>query len=260
MLDFAIRQQAAQLLEWYVMAGVDCFTQNVSINHLHEKIAPPNLATQKNVQPPMKAIVNNPLNDAVMQAQTLAAQAQNFEELQKVIADFSLCELKKTASNTVYGVGNASANILILGDVPSSHDDASGKAFSDDAGVLLAKMLTSISNKLETDCFATNLLPWRPPAGKMASSEEIALCLPLIKRHIELMRPKIIICFGARVANCLIGRNETLNNLRNQPIPFGDAKLFTTHHPNILLMQPALKRAAWQDLLQLKQHFIARLK
>ena len=253
MLDSTIRQQAAQLLEWYVMAGVDCFTQNASINHLQERVAPPNLATQKIIQPKIKSLPSNSPNDAVMQAQTLAAQAQNFEELQKIIANFELCELKKTASNTVYGVGNVSANILILGDVPSSHDDVSSRAFSDDAGVLLAKMLRSISIKLETDCFATNLLPWRPPAGKMASNDEIALCLPLIKRHIELMRPKIIICFGARVANCLIGRNETLNNLRNQPISFGDAMIHATQPPNILLMQPALKRAAWQDLLQIKQ-------
>jgi uracil-DNA glycosylase len=254
MLDFTIRQQAAQLLEWYVMAGVDFFNQNVSINHLHEKTAPPNLSSEKIIQPQIKAIPSNSPNDAVMQAQMLAAQAQNFEELQKIIANFELCALRKTASTTVYGVGNPKANILILGDVPSSHDDASGKAFSDDAGVLLRKMLASISIQLETDCFATNLLPWRPPANKMASSEEIALCLPLIKRHIELMQPKIIICFGARVANCLIGRNETLNNLRNQPNPFGNAMIYTIQSPSILLTQPAFKRATWQDLLKLKTH------
>ena len=129
------------------------------------------------------------------------------------------------------------------------------------SGQLLDRMLATIGLSRET-VYIANVLPWRPPGNRTPTPAEVAMCLPFILRHIELVAPEIIVCVGGVSAKELFGTTTGITRLRGQWRDFDSATLGSagSHkapalamlHPAYLLRQPAQKRLAWRDLLSLK--------
>ncbi len=294
-IDENIRQQAASMLNWYLVSGVDVMVSSKPINYFELKNNSPinntppsnNLGLNNNSslgehsgkqavvksdandyhsqvysdndyysQPksPSSAGSSQQLSSDIITAKTIAAKAKTIDELQQAIASFELCNLKKIAKHTLLGIGNRCAKILIVGDVPTAHDDNIGKLFSGEAGELLQKMLAAINLDLYNDCFATSLSPWITMAERMLPNNEVAMLKPFLERLVELMQPKIIISLGAIPASALLGKNININDLRVKPNLHHNLTIFTTYHPNILLKNPTLKRNTWQDLLAVKAY------
>ena len=110
-----------------------------------------------------------------------------------------------------------------------------------------------------TTAYITNILPWRPPGNRNPTTAEIAMCLPFIERHIELVRPEVLVFVGGTSAKTLLGRSDGINRLRGTWYDYASSGLaspisaIATFHPAYLLSSPGQKRAAWRDLLAIRE-------
>jgi uracil-DNA glycosylase family 4 len=151
----------------------------------------------------------------------------------------------------VFADGAPDARIMMVGEGPGGDEDRIGRPFVGRAGQLLDRMLAAIELD-RRQVYIANVVPWRPPGNRTPTLQETAICLPFIRRQIELVAPKILVCLGASSAQTLLGLKEGITRTRGQwfdyPLGEGTIKALPMLHPAYLLRQPAQKRAAWRDL------------
>jgi len=182
----------------------------------------------------------------------------NVDELELFIKKSNICNLKNHAKHTVIGDGDLQADIMLIGEAPGAEEDKIGKPFVGAAGQLLNKMLSAI-NLDRNKVYITNVVPWRPPKNRTPSDEEILQCLPFLQKHIELIKPKLIVLLGAIAAKSVLSTPQSISKLRGQWHEYKSLYLsepilcLATYHPAFLLRSPEFKKIAWQDLQQLKQ-------
>ena len=116
-----------------------------------------------------------------------------------------IASLKKNAKNIVFADGNPEAKIMLIGEGPGANEDKEGIPFVGRAGILLDKMLGSI-NLNRNNVYITNVVNYRPPENRKPTDEEIERYLPYLKKHIEIIKPKIIVLLGSTALNSLIGK------------------------------------------------------
>ena len=194
---------------------------------------------------PLKRNVNN------VTTSFSGTKLQKLKKLKKSIQLIENCELKKNATNLVFGDGNISAKIMIIGEGPGAQEDAEGKPFVGRAGKLLDKMLESIHLN-RTKVYISNVVNYRPPANRRPTEEEIVRYLPYLKNHIEIMNPKILILLGSTALNAIIGNVTVISKARGKWIQkeIGTVKpwIIASFHPAFLMRQPEQKKLAWIDL------------
>jgi uracil-DNA glycosylase len=182
-------------------------------------------------------------------------KAESLEKLKRSISNIKNCELKKNATNIVFADGNPKSKIMILGEAPGSNEDQEGLPFVGRAGALLDKMLSSI-NLDRKNVYISNIINYRPPENRRPTDEEINRYLPFIKKHIEIIAPKILILLGSTAMNALIGNEVVISKIRGQWIEkeFGQCKtsMIVTFHPAFLMRQPSQKKLAWIDLKMIR--------
>jgi DNA polymerase len=151
---------------------------------------------------------------------------------------------------------------MFIGEAPGADEDRIGRPFVGVSGQLLDRMIAAIGLSRLIHAYITNILFWRPPGNREPSSEEIALCLPFVMRHIELVRPKVLVFLGGPSAKTLLGRAEGITRLRGRWQDFrtqgmlerGEPPIaaMAMFHPAYLLRTPGAKREAWRDLVAIK--------
>lgn len=184
----------------------------------------------------------------------------DWEELQARVVSCTACPLYKTRTNSVFGVGNQHADLLIIGEAPGANEDKQGEPFVGRGGRLLNSILQSIGLSRE-QVYIANILKSRPPNNRDPLPEEVAACTPYLQRQIALLQPKLILAVGRIAAHFLLGTDEAMSRLRGREFHYGDSHipLFITYHPAYLLRAPREKRKAWQDMLLVQKH-LAQLK
>jgi len=101
--------------------------------------------------------------------------------------------------------------------------------------------------------YITNLLPWRPPANREPSSDEIAMMRPFLMRHIALAAPEVLVTMGAPATRTVLGVATGITRLRGRWAALGGGlPVLPMLHPAALLRDPIRKREAWADLLMLR--------
>jgi uracil-DNA glycosylase family 4 len=175
--------------------------------------------------------------------------AQDWETLRSRVSGCLACDLCKTRTQTVFGVGNTRADWLIIGEAPGAEEDRQGEPFVGRAGQLLNAMLLGIGLPRET-VFIANILKCRPPGNRDPKPEEVSRCLPFLVQQIALLKPKVMLAVGRIAAQNLLASDAPLARLRGKLHQFGEANtpLIVTYHPAYLLRAPADKRKAWEDL------------
>ena len=136
-------------------------------------------------------------------------------QLKTYIEDSNLCPLKNYAKQAVFSDGNPSSKIMLIGEAPGVEEDKLGKPFVGLAGQLLNKMLKAI-NLDRNSVYITNVVPWRPPNNRTPNSEEILQCLPFIQKHIEIIKPSIMILLGGTAAKAILATTLGITKLRGQ--------------------------------------------
>ena len=169
-----------------------------------------------------------------------------------MLEKFDGCGLKATATRLVFADGAPDARIMLVGEAPGGDEDRIGRPFVGRAGQLLDRMLAAIGLD-RTKVYIANVVPWRPPGNRTPTLQETAICLPFIRRQIELVAPKLLVCLGGSSAQTLLGLKDGITRTRGQWFDYardggGVIKALPMLHPAYLLRQPAQKRAAWRDL------------
>ena len=182
-------------------------------------------------------------------------KAKKLENLKKSISNIKNCELKKSATNIVFADGNPKAKIMLVGEGPGSNEDQEGLPFVGRAGALLDKMLASIDLNRK-NVYITNVVNYRPPENRRPTEGEIARYLPYLRKHVEIINPKILVLLGSTALNALIGNEIVISKARGQWIEkqFGECKtsVIITFHPAFLMRQPAQKKMTWIDLKMIR--------
>ena len=105
--------------------------------------------------------------------------------------------------------------------------------------------------------YITNVVNYRPPENRKPTDEEINRYLPYLKKHIEIINPKIVILLGSTALNALVGSEVVISKARGKWIEkqFGECKtsIIVTFHPAFLMRQPAQKKMAWIDLKMIRE-------
>ncbi len=253
------RARALDILRWHLDAGVDETIGEAPLDRFEVSARPPPRAPApppppRRARPAPDLAMENP-ETAAAGAQALAQAAGSLEQLRAALAGFDDCPLKHTASNLVFADGAADAPVMLIGEAPGAGEDRQGLPFVGVSGRLLDRMLASISLD-RTNIYITNILPWRPPGNRKPTPAESTMCLPFLRRHIELKAPKLLVFLGGTSAATLLERREGITRLRGRWFlyrgPGGPLPAMPTYHPAFLLRQPALKRDAWSDFLAIR--------
>ena len=248
------------LLRWYDDVGVDECVGAEPVNRLDLAKPEPAVAhrnEETRPRPVPRRVAERASGDPVAEARRLAENCATLSELKQAIEDFDECALKRSARNTVFADGNPAAPVMFVGEAPGQEEDAQGLPFVGPAGKLLDKMLAAIGRD-RNSAYISNIVNWRPPGNRTPSLQEAMICLPFIKRHIQLAGPRIVVLLGGTAAKHLMDTTEGIMRLRGKwselmPDDFGQRVVaaLPTLHPAYLLRQPAHKRLAWQDFLAL---------
>ncbi|MBC7843223.1 MAG: uracil-DNA glycosylase [Gemmatimonadaceae bacterium] len=181
---------------------------------------------------------------------TVLAAGADWASLSEVTAAISVCtacELFKTATRPVPGVGNPDADVMVVGEAPGEKEDLRGEPFVGPAGELLNKILGAIQLSRET-VYICNVLKHRPPGNRNPMPDEVRACAPFLQRQIDLVQPKMILAFGTFAAQSLLGTKLAIGKLRQQIHWYQGIPLVATYHPAALLRNESWKRPTWEDV------------
>ena len=187
------------------------------------------------------------------------SEINTLKDLQSFIENYDECELSHTARSTVFCDGNVDAEVMLIGEAPGNQEDIEGKPFVGKSGQLLDKILETI-NINRTNCYISNIIPWRPPGNRNPTAEEINTCLPFIKKHIQLINPKILMLIGSISAKSILDQTIGITKLRGIWHLYKDKNIeipaLPVFHPAYLLRRPVNKAFAMTDMLNFKNKII----
>jgi DNA polymerase len=191
-----------------------------------------------------------------MAAREAAKNATTLDELRALLADFEGCALRTTATQLVFADGNPQSRVMFVGEAPGYDEDIIGRPFVGRSGKLLDRMMAAIGLD-RTSSYIANVVPWRPPGNRTPTPQETAICLPFIRRQIELANPDILVCLGGPAMQTLLGIKDGITRSRGRWFPYDtgqrEIRALATFHPAFLLRSPLQKRFAWRDFLALKK-------
>jgi uracil-DNA glycosylase family 4 len=246
-----LTQQERSLIEFALASGID---YDVSDAALVDPLDILKYVEEKNAIPALTAN-DSPITTPKGSASPLvhpATMCQSLEELKQAMTDFELCDLKKTATNLVFSDGNPKASIMVIGEAPGADEDRLGKPFVGLSGQLLDRMFASIGLNRDS-LYITNILPWRPPANRTPTSQEVALFRPFVLKHVELINPRLLLFVGGVSAKTMLDTQDGILKLRAKPLfyetPTQKTPAYALFHPAYLLRSPSQKAQAWKDLL-----------
>jgi uracil-DNA glycosylase len=193
---------------------------------------------------------------AVMAAREAAKTAASLDDLRAILLRFEGCALRMTATQLVFADGNPQARVMFVGEAPGREEDIQGLPFVGRSGQLLDRMMASIGIDRKS-AYVANIVPWRPPGNRTPTPQESAICLPFIRRQIELADPDVLVCLGGPSAQTLLSLKEGILKSRgrwfNYQTGAREIRALATLHPAYLLRQPLQKRLAWRDFLAIKK-------
>jgi uracil-DNA glycosylase len=261
----AREKSARDLLDFYLEAGVDALVGEAPVDHFAVAVEPPparapqpvalpgDLEIKGRASPPAAPIAPD---EAAMAAREAAKTAETLDELRAILEKFDGCALKATATQLVFADGNPQARVMLVGEAPGRDEDIEGLPFVGRSGKLLDRMLAAIGLD-RTSVYIANIVPWRPPGNRTPTPQESAICLPFIRRQIELADPDILVCLGGPSAQTLLGIKEGITKTRGRWFTFNtgerEIRALPTFHPAFLLRSPLQKRFAWRDFLAIKK-------
>jgi DNA polymerase len=272
---------ARELLAFYQEAGVDALVGEKPVDRLADEPpaapssdAAPALPPARTRTPPQPAAAARnadaqraapaapPSADAAVAAARAAAKsAGSLAELRALLENFEGCGLRATATQLVFGDGNPDARVMFVGEAPGREEDLEGRPFVGRSGKLLDRMMAAIGLD-RSSAYIANIVPWRPPGNREPSAQESAICLPFIRRQIELVDPDVLVCLGRPSAATLLDIKDGLLKVRGRWFKYHtgtrEIRATVTMHPAYLLRQPLQKRLAWRDFLAIKKALAAK--
>jgi uracil-DNA glycosylase len=143
-----------------------------------------------------------------------------------------------------------------VGEAPGRDEDLAGLPFVGRSGQLLDRILAAIGRD-RTSAYIANVIPWRPPGNRDPSPLETEICRPFIERQIELANPKVLVTLGNPSTKLLLKAQTGIMRMRGNWTTYvtgagTEIPAMPTLHPAYLLRNPAHKKLAWRDFLEIK--------
>ena len=213
--------------------------------------APAPVRMSRPVAAPAEA--NSPSAPRPLAARPSGVAAMDWPALREAVAGCEACGLCRSRRNTVFGVGHAQAQWMIIGEAPGEQEDRQGEPFVGKAGQLLDNMLRAVGLTRaeagpEQQVYIANVLKCRPPMNRNPEPQEVAQCEPFLKRQVELVAPKLILAMGRFAVQSILQTGEPIGRLRGRVHAYQGVPVVVTYHPAYLLRNPADKARSWDDL------------
>jgi uracil-DNA glycosylase len=255
-----------QLLAFYLEAGVDCALGDEPVDRLAEPDSVPVAAAAPREIVPARASREIPAamaavpradialapDEAISSAREAARTAPSLEALRQLLESFDGCALKHTATRLVFADGNPQARVMFVGEAPGRDEDIEGLPFVGRSGKLLDRMIAAIGLD-RSKAYIANVIPWRPPGNRTPTPQETQICLPFIRRQIELVNPDVLVTLGNPSTQTLLSTRDGIMKTRGKWFDYDTGtrtiRAIATFHPAYLLRSPSYKRMTWQDLL-----------
>ncbi len=181
--------------------------------------------------------------------------ADSWAAVQQAVSSCTACSLHCSRTQTVFGVGDQQAKLMVIGEAPGFYEDQQGEPFVGRAGQLLNAMLQAIHLQ-RSQVYIANILKCRPPNNRDPLPEEIARCTGFLDRQIALLEPQLLVAVGRISAHYLLNTKKPLSALRGHVYHYGKKQipLLVTYHPAYLLRNPRDKANAYGDLQLISKH------
>ena len=233
------------LLNLYKESGVDELISS----------RPKNRTVRKKDYVSKKMQKSDEMNSAKFSEEINLEGINTLEELKDKMSTFQGCQLYKNATNMVFSDGNPKSKIMLIGEAPGHDEDLQAKPFVGRSGKLLDKMLEAIDLNREK-VYIANIIPWRPPANRRPTEDEINSCLPFILKHIEIIKPSALMLLGSTATFAILRNKEGISKIRGKWVDLKINQMtiptMPTFHPAFLLRQPGQKKHVWTDLQSLR--------
>jgi DNA polymerase len=158
------------------------------------------------------------------------------------------CKLHESRRTVVFGEGNPQPDVMFVGEAPGAVEDQTGRPFVGPAGQLLDRIIAGAMGLQRSEVFIGNVNKCRPPGNRDPEPDEVAACLPYLRRQVELLRPKVIVALGRIAAHNLLSTSEPMRALRGRDLRYEGIPVVVTWHPAFLLRDPSHKRETWDDI------------
>lgn len=178
---------------------------------------------------------------------------ENWEQLKKDCMGCDKCELSKTRTKLVFGVGNENAKVLFIGEGPGANEDLQGEPFVGRGGQLLDKFLAAVDLDRKKNIYIANMVKCRPPQNRDPLPTEQDMCIGWLREQTRLLKPKIIVCLGRISATRIISPDFKVTKQHGQFIEKNGTLMMGTFHPAALLRNPNQKPAALEDFVALRE-------
>ena len=175
--------------------------------------------------------------------------ALDWDALQHKVAECRQCPLHEGRTQTVFGVGDVNADLMLIGEAPGAEEDRRGEPFVGRAGKLLDAMLQALGLARD-QVFIANILKCRPPNNRDPKPEEVLACENYLVQQIHTVKPRLILALGRVAAQNLLKTQTPIGKMRGKQFQYGDppVPVVVTYHPAYLLRAPREKKKSWQDL------------
>ena len=177
-----------------------------------------------------------------------STQGCTLKQLQQMVEGCTLCRLCEHRNHTVFGEGVLPPRLMVVGEGPGAEEDATGRAFVGRGGVYLDSWLSSIGLSRTKNVYIANIVKCRPPENRNPEPDEIATCLPFVKRQIQLAKPELLLLSGGVASKALLETTDGVGKLRGRFFRYEGIPTMVTYHPAGVLRNPDLRRPVWEDM------------
>ena len=177
------------------------------------------------------------------------------EELYRSIEKERKCILYEGSSGYVFGEGNPYSPLLFVGEAPGEEEDQQKRPFVGRAGRYLNQKLEEVGLRRE-DVYITNVVKSRPPGNRKPTLKEMQSCLSYLRKEIEIIKPKLIVCLGSTALEGILGKSLPITKSRGQIFDYPydrSIKVLLTYHPAYILRNPSAEKEFVQDLKRAKE-------
>jgi uracil-DNA glycosylase family 4 len=186
---------------------------------------------------------------------TAAERREKLIELYHEVRDCRACPLGATRTNAVFGMGNADADLMFVGEAPGAEEDRQGKPFVGRAGKLLDELLAEIGMERRRDAFICNVLKSRPPGNRDPQPDEIEACTPYLERQVQLIEPRVICTLGNFATKLLSGSPVGITRCCGRPqereVAGLPVVLYPLFHPAAALRTPSVLQKLREDFARI---------
>ncbi|MBI2782295.1 MAG: uracil-DNA glycosylase [Chloroflexi bacterium] len=190
-----------------------------------------------------------PTNEAAGNAD---ARRAALEQIATEVRACTRCRLAQTRTHAVPGEGNPDTEVVFVGEGPGQTEDQQGRPFVGRAGDLLVKLISTLGWR-RNEVFITNIVKCRPPGNRDPEPDEIAACVPYLRRQLEVLDPAVVVTLG-RFSMAHFRPGERITQIHGTAVTAPpetgarDALAYALYHPAAALRSTEVERQSYDDI------------